>query len=127
MIRKISIKLLHKIRYLLVLPFVLVIGLVTLPLTLFFDWNGIWILCIAHEECCSLSEAKRMFLKNQNIKCDKSHYIDNVNFSYSFSENSTDIFNNSTGISSYSDQLRDELYSPCYAHHVSNIYHNTHN
>ena len=127
--KEISIKLLHKIRYLFVLPFILVIGLVTLPLTLFFDWNGIWILCIAHEEWCSLSEAKRMFLKNQNIRCGQSHCVDNINSSYSFSEDQSDIVNNyfTGSLSSDFDTSQDDLFNPAFNHRIliCNIFHSS--
>ncbi len=116
-------KLVRISRYIACMPLIIIVGFLTMPLTLIFKWNGFYILCISCYEWCSFSEAKRLFLENK----DGQYNIQWVENSYSFSDDQIDIFNNSAGVSSYSDQLRDELYSPCYAHYVSNIYHNTNN
>ena len=57
------LKILDKLRYLICLSILLVIGLITSPLTLFFKWDGLWLLCIMNAEKCSLTKAKR-FLRN---------------------------------------------------------------
>lgn len=57
-----------KIWFLTCIPFLIVFGLITLPLTLFFKWKWFWILVVAHHENCSLSKAKKLFLENKDRK-----------------------------------------------------------
>jgi len=58
----------YTIRYLVLLPAVFLFGLITLPITLLFKWNGYFILAVAHYEWCSLSKAKRLLLENKDNK-----------------------------------------------------------
>lgn len=66
--KDIASMILRKCWYLICIPFLIIFGLITLPLTLLFKWNGFWILVVAHHENCSLSEAKRLFLENKDGK-----------------------------------------------------------
>ncbi len=93
---------LSKLRYVICLPFIVVLGLVTAPLTLFFNWTGYAVLFIANREGCSLSKAKEI-LKSGNYQ--------------SFSNNDS-IFHDA--IEEFED---DERYSPSYKNLPSNIHH----
>ena len=68
MIKKFIIRILQEIRYLVFLPFVFIIGLIILPLSLFSKWNGMLILSIAHHEWCSLSKAKKLLEEDKDGK-----------------------------------------------------------
>lgn len=63
---QITYYILNKVRFVLCVPFLMVLGLITCPLTLLFQWQGFWIIWIANIESCSLSEAKRII--SENIK-----------------------------------------------------------
>jgi hypothetical protein len=115
MIRKISIKLLRIIVRIAFLPFLLLFGFITLPFTIFFRWDGWFILGVVFEELCSLSEAKRLYLQRGNTE----YNISNNSSPNLFSNDQIDLFNNSTGMSSYSNDLYN---SPSYAYYPSNIH-----
>jgi hypothetical protein len=126
MIRKISIKLLRIIGRVICLPFLLVFGFINIPFIIFLKWDGVEILAISWYEWCSLTEAKRLFLErdNDDEEDDESDEdeADNDNFPNVFSNNQPDIANNSTGISSYSNDLYN---SPSYYFHPSNSHYIT--
>lgn len=128
-LKKLGLKIVKKIAYPALIPFILIIGLVTLPLTLIFNWNGMWVICIAHDEWCSLKEAKRLFLENKDGKyteyCgykENNRSILRTDLSSSFDNQENDIFNNTTGSSSFSHDLH---YSPSYSYYPSNIHHSS--
>lgn len=59
------IKLIFKraLRFITYIPFALILcifWLVLLPIIIIFNWSFIWLLFIAHEEKCSLAEAKTL-------------------------------------------------------------------
>jgi hypothetical protein len=55
-----ALKVLDKVRYSIFLVPIVMLGVVTVPFAIFFNWDGIWILCIMNKEWCSLKEAKRL-------------------------------------------------------------------
>ena len=57
---KIIRKILGGIRYLLCSILLLFGMLFAAPLIMLFSWRGVWLLCIANEENCSLKEAKTL-------------------------------------------------------------------
>lgn len=61
-------KIFNWIKYAVCLAFIMVLGLITLPLTLFFKWDGIFILFILNKESCSLAEAKRLLIEDDRYK-----------------------------------------------------------
>lgn len=61
-------KILSKIRYLACLAILAPFGVLTIPLTLFFRWNGFWILLIANHEGCSLAKAKQLLQEGTKYK-----------------------------------------------------------
>lgn len=63
------------IRYVICLGFIMVLGLITLPLTLFFKWDGIFILFIWNQEGCSLVEAKRLLKEDARYTVKRKGYI----------------------------------------------------
>lgn len=65
---KILKKLLNIIRRIVCLPVLMFIGLIAAPLTLLFNWQGIWILFIANLEGCSLEEAKKLLKEGKKYK-----------------------------------------------------------
>ena len=101
------LKILDKLRYLICLSMLLVIGLITSPLTLFFKWDGLWLLCIMNTEKCSLREAK-YFLQNDHKY--KITYTDERNYE--------DDFDTDRELG----KMRDEVTSPVYRYLPHNIY-----
>jgi hypothetical protein len=55
-------------RYTVCLGFILVLGFITLPLTLFFQWDNIFILDIVNRKRCSFAEAKRLLKEDERYK-----------------------------------------------------------
>jgi hypothetical protein len=109
-----KISIINKIRYVLFVPVILVIGIATSPLTLLFKWNGFYILCIAIYHWCSLSEAKKLFLENKDDKY-------TITYGSSFSSGTTnDLISVDYKQYSYSnDIVSNPAYSslPCNVHH----------
>lgn len=108
---RILTKILSTLRYLAVLPLILVLGFVTLPLTLLFKWNGIWILCIANEEGCSISKAKSLFNKGKYVLRTSS------------SAKSSLGYNNIIKIVPHDPVLNDQYTNYMYRHLSFNIFH----
>ena len=95
--KNIALKIFDKLRYLICLAILMVIGLITCPLTLLLKWNGFWLLCIVNEKKCSLAKAKHflqndpkyqtIYSKKSNSYCcdiDKQiHYEDEI-YSYAY-------------------------------------------
>ncbi len=102
--KKITLKILDKIRYIICIYPVLFLGLITLPLTLFFDWKGFYILYIANKESCSLAKAKQLLLSGYKVD---------------------DLINSATHSSFKHDDGDYEYrrrFSPSYSHVFNNIY-----
>jgi len=112
--KALSVILLKKARYLICIPFLIVFGLITLPLTLFFKWNGFWVLVVAHHEGCSLSKARKLFLENKEGK-----YTVVYENKPSLNTNNDIISINSVSSDYHSDLVSHPVYSslPCNIHH----------
>lgn len=104
---KFALKILNGIRYVVCLLAILVLGLITLPLTLLFNWNGIFILAIANHERCSLKEAKRLLKEDEGYKVKQG--------------NTSDIANLASRVRANDDY--DQLMSPGYKHLPFNVHH----
>ena len=101
--KKIIWYVLNKIRFVLCIPFLMVLGLITCPLTLLFKWQGLWILWIANAESCSLSEAKKIL--KDNVKYPD---IDKIYYNYSNqSFGNTSIYNDINHKSTYEESSID--------------------
>ena len=61
---------LNKIRFVIGLWIILFIALPFVPLIIFtkWSWSWLWLLIIINEKCCSLSKAKKLYLKNKDNK-----------------------------------------------------------
>ena len=116
--KKIIWYILNKIRFVLCIPFLMVLGLITCPFTLLLKWQGISILWIANAESCSLSEAKKIL--KENIKypdigkvyftsCGSS--ISSLNISSGTSTNYENTLNSSS-----QDFYNQIVSSPAYSH-----------
>jgi hypothetical protein len=101
------------------MPLIIIVGFLTMPLTLIFKWKGFYILCISCYEWCSFSDAKRLFLENKDGQYNN---IKGGKIPCSFSEDQSDIVNHSTGSSSDSNDLYN---SPSYYFHPSNSHYST--
>lgn len=67
---------LNRLRYMACVPALMVIGLITSPLTLLFNWTGFWILFIAAKEGCSLTQAKRLIKEDKRYKVTRIKYTE---------------------------------------------------
>lgn len=100
-------KILSKFRYIVFLFFILLLATITAPFIIFFNWNGIWLLYIANEEGCSLSDAKQIFIKGNK---------------YKFSKDVSSIGCNKNSASSFLFDY-DQMYTAAYKNLPSNIHH----
>lgn len=115
-----QVSLINKIRYGLLIPIILMVGLITSPFTLMFRWNGFYIFCISVYYWCSLTEAKRLFLKNKDGKYTVTNR-DNFQTIAMFSpvKDYSSLSNNS---SASMDYIRNTL---SYSYNPSNIYYSS--
>ncbi len=116
---KICYKILRGIRYLICSILLLPLMLIAAPFTMLFNWNGVWLLCIANEENCSLEEAKQLEKTISKYKFNRW----NLNFpniprtkqqNFEFSE-SSEIFENPN------------VNDPSYSYLPENIFYNRNN
>ena len=70
---KITWKILNVLRYIACLPIILMLMMITVPLTLFFKWDGVIILAIANHVGCSFSEAKRLLKEDPRYQIRKGN------------------------------------------------------
>jgi hypothetical protein len=125
-----TLKILGKVRYLTLLPLIMLIGLITLPLTLLFRWNGFWILSIAHYEGCSLSKARALLKEGAKYQiCYNSVVSTNSNNKSTEGNSSSAIFSDSRDDSFASPAGSHETYqtSPTYSYLNYNINHTDYN
>ena len=101
------LKILDKLRYLICLSILLVIGLITSPLTLFFKWKGLWLLFIMNAEKCSLLKARYFLLNDPKYKIVQTNDI---------------CCNNFCNMDRELERMRDEVTSPAYSFLPHNLY-----
>lgn len=102
---------LNKIRYFICLVLIIYIALPLVPLIVFtkWSWSWLWMLIIANEKCCSLLEAKKIYLENKDEK-------------YTFKPSKQLNSNNEYKVSNL-DNSYNERNNPTYSYLPSNIYH----
>jgi hypothetical protein len=115
-----QIKITRIIRYIFCFPLIVLLGFITLPLTLIFKWNGFWILFIMNEESCSAEKAK-ILLQN-----DPKYQIRRTSFQLQNEHSDTASTLNINSSSGDTDYLDEQQASPAYSYLNYNIFHNSH-